>query len=80
MNDASLSRSLRLIKSRRLNLIAATTELIEKDIAGRDFLSEALDVTIRESWPPDLYGPRAMQFASHNSVMYQSRAGHFGIC
>lgn len=63
MNDSSFSRSLRLIKSRRLNLIAATPELIEKDIAGRDFLSEALDVTIRESWPPDLYGPRAMQFA-----------------
>ena len=63
MNDFYQSNSLRLIKSRRLNLIAATPELIETDIAGRELLSEALDVSIPESWPPDLYGPRAMQFA-----------------
>ncbi|MGB7451472.1 MAG: GNAT family N-acetyltransferase [Lysobacterales bacterium] len=63
MNNFYQSNSLRLIKSRRLNLIAATPELIETDIAGRELLSEALDVSIPESWPPDLYGPRAMQFA-----------------
>lgn len=55
--------SLRVIKSRRLSLVAATPELIEKDIEGRDVLSAALDVSISKSWPPDLYGPRAMQFA-----------------
>jgi len=55
--------SLRLIQSRRLNLIAATTELIKKDIEGRGLLAEALDVSVSESWPPDLYGPRAMQFS-----------------
>jgi ribosomal-protein-alanine N-acetyltransferase len=55
--------SLRLIKSRRLSLIAATPELIEKDIKGRDYLSDALDVNIPATWPPDLYGPRAKQFA-----------------
>ena len=55
--------TLRLIKSRRLSLIAATPELIEKDIKGRDFLSEALGVSIPETWPPELYGPRAKQFA-----------------
>ena len=54
---------LRLIKSPRLNLIAATTDLIKKDIAGREFLAEALGLSVSESWPPDLYGPRAMQFA-----------------
>jgi RimJ/RimL family protein N-acetyltransferase len=52
-----------MIKSRRLNLIAATPELIRKDIDGREFLSEALGVEIAQSWPPDLYGPQAMQFA-----------------
>ncbi len=57
------SASLRLIKSERLNLIAATSELINKDIAGREVLAEALDVIVPESWPPDLYGSRAMQFA-----------------
>lgn len=52
-----------MIKSRRLSLIAATPELIEKDIKGREFLSEALGASIPETWPPDLYGPRAKQFA-----------------
>ena len=52
-----------MIKSERLNLIAATPELISKDIQGREFLSKALDVIVPGSWPPDLYGSRAMQFA-----------------
>jgi len=63
MNKPYQSSSLRVIKSRRLNLIAATPELIEKDIASRALLSEALEVSIPDSWPPELYGPRAMQFA-----------------
>jgi len=54
---------LRTIQSPRLNLIAATTELIEKNIEGHEFLAEALGVSVPESWPPDLYGPRAMQFS-----------------
>ncbi len=54
---------LRVVKSRRLNLIAANTELIKRDIAGREHLAEALDVTVPQSWPPDLYGPSAMRYA-----------------
>ncbi len=53
----------RVVQSRRMNLVAATPELMKKDIAGREFLSETLGVNIRDSWPPELYGPRAMQFA-----------------
>jgi len=63
INKASKNLSLRLIKSQRLNLIAATPELIEKDIKGRDYLSEALGVSIPDTWPPELYGPGAKQFA-----------------
>ena len=63
MGDLPHATTLRLLQSRRLNLIAATSDLIKKDIEGREFLAEALDVSIPESWPPDLYGPRAMQFA-----------------
>ena len=63
MNNPYQANDLRLIKSRRLNLIAATPDLIKKNIAGREFLGEALGVNIPKSWPPDLYGPRAMQFA-----------------
>jgi len=55
--------SLRMIKAPRLNLIAATTALIKKDISGREYLAGALEVNVPDSWPPDLYGPRAMQFA-----------------
>jgi ribosomal-protein-alanine N-acetyltransferase len=54
---------LKMIQSPRLILISATTRLIEKHIQGRAHLSEALEVSVPESWPPDLYGPRAMQFA-----------------
>jgi ribosomal-protein-alanine N-acetyltransferase len=53
----------RLIQSPHLDLFAATTELIKLDIAGRRFLAEALGVSVPDSWPPDLYGPRAMQYA-----------------
>jgi RimJ/RimL family protein N-acetyltransferase len=63
MNNDSHRPVLRVIKSRRLNLIAATTDLIKNDIAGRASLASALDVDVPASWPPDLYGPRAMQFA-----------------
>jgi RimJ/RimL family protein N-acetyltransferase len=51
-----------MIRSARLNLISANTELIKKDIAGREYLAEALDACVPESWPPDLYGPWAMQY------------------
>jgi ribosomal-protein-alanine N-acetyltransferase len=63
MNDGFEGGSLRLIKSRRMNLIAATAELIREDIAGREQLGKALGVSIQKSWPPDLYGPRAMQYS-----------------
>ena len=63
MADLPRSPLLWSIQSPRLNLIAATTELIKKDIAGREFLTEALGVKVPESWPPDLNGLRAMQFA-----------------
>jgi len=56
-------QALRLIQSRRLNLIAATTDLIKNDLAGKKILSAALGVNVGASWPPDLYGPGAMQFA-----------------
>jgi RimJ/RimL family protein N-acetyltransferase len=54
---------LKTIQSPRLNLVSATKFLIRKDIEGRAGLSEALGVEVPSSWPPDLYGPRAMQFA-----------------
>ncbi len=55
--------SLRLVKSRRLNLIATTSELLNKDIAGSEQLAKALGVLAPAAWPPDLYGPSAMRYA-----------------
>ena len=55
--------TLRQIQSRRLNLIAATTELIKSDLAGRQVLAGAVGVHVGESWPPDLYDRGAMQYA-----------------
>jgi len=63
MDKQAPQTSLRFIQSPRLNLIAATAELVKKDIEGREHLAEALGVGVPESWPPDLYGPRAMQFS-----------------
>jgi ribosomal-protein-alanine N-acetyltransferase len=63
MGDTTAKLLLRHIKSRRLNLVAATANLIKLDIAGREFLSEALGVIVPQSWPPDLYGSAAMRFA-----------------
>lgn len=54
---------LKTLQSARLNLISASKYLIEKDIEGRAGLATALGVTVPESWPPDLYGKRAMHFA-----------------
>jgi len=61
--DFSKVTSLRQIQSKRLNLIATTTDLIKKDIEGSQLLAEALDVDVPESWPPALYGSTAMRFA-----------------
>jgi ribosomal-protein-alanine N-acetyltransferase len=63
MSESPITLSLRHIKSRRLNLIAATADLISLDIAGRESLSGALGVSVPTSWPPDLYGAAAMRFA-----------------
>ena len=55
--------SLRLVKSRLLNHIATTTELLNKDIAGSEHLADALGVAAPDAWPPALYGPAAMRYA-----------------
>ena len=63
MTEFSYAKALRVIQSRRLNLVAATVDLINKGIEGRKVLAAALGVKVGEAWPPDLYGPRAMQYA-----------------
>ena len=68
MVKGSKAPALRMVQSPRLNLIAASDELIRKDIEGRDNLARALDAEVHESWPPELYGRTAMQFALTQSL------------
>jgi ribosomal-protein-alanine N-acetyltransferase len=63
MTEPSKMTGLSQVKSRRLNIVAATTKLIKKDIEGSASLATALGVQKPESWPPSLYGPNAMRFA-----------------
>jgi len=52
---------LRVIESRRLILVAATVELVEADLAGREEFADAIAAQIPENWPPDLYESTAMR-------------------
>ena len=54
---------LRALESRRITLVAATTELVEADLSGRENLAALLDAVVPENWPPDLYERLAMEFA-----------------
>jgi len=54
---------LRVIESRRMTLVAATTQLIVADLAGRAAFSEAMGAEVPENWPPPLYGSAVMRVA-----------------
>ena len=46
-----------------MTLVAATSELIAADLAGRDAFSSAIGADVPENWPPDLYESTAMRAA-----------------
>jgi len=46
-----------------MTLVAATSELMEADLAGRKPFSEAIGAEVPENWPPDLYESTAMRAA-----------------
>lgn len=54
---------LRVVESRRLTLVAATSEIVAADLAGRQALAEALDAEVTDEWPPELYDSPAMRVA-----------------
>ena len=54
---------LRVLKSRRLTLVAANHELVSSDIAGRAQLSNLLEAVVPDNWPPDLYDRPAMEYS-----------------
>ena len=54
---------LRVLESRRLTLVAATSELLDADLAGPEALAEALDAQLAEDWPPELFDLPTMRMA-----------------
>lgn len=62
-DNSNAPQALRLVRSRRLNLIASTRELINKDLESAAELAGALGAATPKLWPPDLNGPTVMRFA-----------------
>lgn len=54
MNRAGRS-PLRVLESPNLILVAATPELVDADLGGRESLAVALEAEVPESWPPELF-------------------------
>ncbi len=52
---------LRVLESRRLTLVAATSELVLADLEGRDDFSDMIGAQVPENWPPELYENTAMR-------------------
>ena len=54
---------LRVIESRRMTLVAATSDLMAADLAGREAFSDAIGADVPQNWPPQLYESTAMRAA-----------------
>jgi len=46
-----------------MTLVAATSDLMVADLAGRETFSEAIGAEVPENWPPELYESTAMRAA-----------------
>jgi RimJ/RimL family protein N-acetyltransferase len=64
-NAEAPRKSLRILESRRMTLVAATTELVLADLEGTAKLASLLDAQVDDSWPPDLYDREPMRYALH---------------
>jgi len=56
-------KSLRILESPRLTLVAANTELVKADLAGVGPLKSMLESEIPDNWPPELYDREPMNYA-----------------
>ncbi|MBT8047038.1 MAG: GNAT family N-acetyltransferase [Xanthomonadales bacterium] len=54
---------LRVLESRRMVLVAATTDLVTADLEGRAAFAEAINAEVPENWPPELYESTAMRWS-----------------
>jgi ribosomal-protein-alanine N-acetyltransferase len=51
-----------MIQTRRLELRPGTIAALEAELAGREYLAEALGAEIADNWPPPLYDEPAMRW------------------
>ncbi len=61
--EAAAPRPLRVLRSERLTLVAATPELIHADLAGAETLATALHAAVPGEWPPELFSAAVMRLA-----------------
>jgi len=53
----------RVLNSRRMVLVAATSELVTADLEGTSLLADKLEVEVPDNWPPELYDREPMKYA-----------------
>jgi [ribosomal protein S5]-alanine N-acetyltransferase len=58
------------VRTPRLELIAATLELLEAELAGPEALGEILGVPVPDSWPPGEYDQEALDFFVSRVFIY----------
>jgi len=46
-----------------MTLVAATTELVAADLAGREAFAQAIGADVPDEWPPELYDSPSMRMA-----------------
>jgi [ribosomal protein S5]-alanine N-acetyltransferase len=57
--------NLHRLRTPRLELVAATAEMLESDLAGHEELAEALGVEVPKDWPPMNWEPEPIEYLIH---------------
>jgi [ribosomal protein S5]-alanine N-acetyltransferase len=65
------------LRTPRLELVAATAEMLEADLCGREELAEALGVEVPKEWPPLNWEPEPIEYLIHWMHRRVDAAGWF---
>jgi len=60
--DSTLTSMSRIIRTRRLDLVPATSTLLDADLLSAEALAHLLGASVPASWPPGEYDRSAMEF------------------
>ncbi len=64
-----------MLRTDRLDLVAATPALAQADLDGREALAAALGVTVPPGWPPELFDEPALRYTLHRLEAGPEQAG-----